>query len=252
MWTTHVRHLNDTAEYFSTLDMIKGALEDRLKDVTFSHTAWTPHDALRQMREQDVFVICFSEDGNLLSQWRAYCPIDGYVIGFAPDDPAPLSRSGDTMLSKCVYEAADQEELIQAIAAYLVEEFSDLDVRSPEWMRKSSGPVISRAVHHAALIKNFHFHEESEWRFIASEPLMNDIHYRQGRLGLTPYLTFPLSSERRPGDSTGRKKLVCSSLTVGPRTDVRASMIAALSFARSYVCNVDSLKMTYCGIPFRQ
>lgn len=153
MWATHVRHLNDTAEYFNALDRIKGALIERLKDVTFSSAARTAHDALKQMRQQDVFVICFSEKGNLLSQWRAYCPRDGYVIGFAPDDLAPLSRSADTMLSKCVYKARDQDELIQAIAAHLVEEFSDLDALSPEWLGKLSGPVMSTAVDHAALIK---------------------------------------------------------------------------------------------------
>jgi hypothetical protein len=252
MWATHVRHLNDTAEYFEALDRIKDALEERLKGVTFSSTAWTPHHALMAMREQDVFVICFSEDGNLLSQWRAYCPRDGYVIGFEPDDLGPLWLGGETTFSKCIYDRNDQEELLQAIAGSLIEEFSDLDVRSMEWISKAAGPAMLRAVHHAALIKNGHFHEEREWRFIASEPLMNDVRYRQGRLGLTPYLTFPLTSRIRPGDSSRKKKLVCATLTVGPRADERASMIAALSFARAKVYDVESLKVISCNIPFRE
>ena len=204
------------------------------------------------MRKYDPFVICFSEKGNLLSQWRAYCPKDGYALGFQPDDLNPLWLKEETTFAKCIYEKSEREEVIQAIAASLIEDFSDVRITDSEWMSKASGPSIWKPVHYAALIKDEHFHEEREWRFIAANPLTREIQYRQGRFGLTPYLIFPLRSRVRPTDLSRTKRLVCSTLMVGPRADEEASLNAAVNFAAAKLYEVEVPAVDYCRIPFRQ
>ena len=63
---------------------------------------------------------------------------------------------------------------------------------------------------------------------------------------------FPLRSRVRPTDLSGTKRLVCSTLMVGPRADEEASLKAAVDFAAEKLYEVEFPNVDYCRIPFRQ
>lgn len=137
---TAIRYTNDSSEFMHARKLALDAIRQR----TQSHTLgvanlWNQFlrievgpryqgrmNALRQMMAGDRFVVCFSEEGNLLSQWRAYCPDGGVSIGFhASDiratfgDPQMVdSMSGvsvSPLFARCEYRPDAQEEAIQAL-----------------------------------------------------------------------------------------------------------------------------------------
>jgi hypothetical protein len=60
-----------------------------------------------------IFASCFSEDGDLLSQWRGYCPGGrGVAIGFDRGELATVGRRNGFELIPCVYDEEQQRNLI--------------------------------------------------------------------------------------------------------------------------------------------
>ncbi len=114
-----------------------------------------------------VWGICFSEKGDLLSQWRGYADnASGISIGFSTDYFMPLQ---EYILSNCdlyfrfgkvSYKADTLKEIIHqkipfdCISCYSTE--TDID----ELLRK----CIGSAIIDGAFIKNKGFSEEKEWR----------------------------------------------------------------------------------------
>jgi hypothetical protein len=77
MWASNVAVLNDTKEIGHAIDYARNAIENkkRLGSVNASDIrvldemhSYSPYAAKR------YYVASFSEDRDLLSQWRAYCP----------------------------------------------------------------------------------------------------------------------------------------------------------------------------------
>jgi hypothetical protein len=249
MWATHVRHLNDSEEYHSALTRVEEVLQELLRGTEYGPTQWTPHDALRHMREAPVFVTCFSEMGNLLSQWRAYCPKGGYAIGFDPKHLDELIRNQDSTFAKCIYDETKQDRMIEAIARALIDTFKDIDIKTLLNPENPALVALGRIMRCAALIKNGHFYEEREWRFVSSYPFDYVVHYRPGRFGLTPFLKCDMSTVDL---KSGGKQLKCASLTIGPNPDMEASFKAAETFGRTHLrLEEHNEPILPCRIPYR-
>jgi hypothetical protein len=120
IWATHVRHLNDSSEYYHALDLVNDSLEGQLRQISWEFPDYPPDVILEGVRELDVFVACFSEEENLLSQWRAYCPEGGYSIGFMPHQFQQMKLVQTSSFVKCVYEESDQLDLVNAIAKAII------------------------------------------------------------------------------------------------------------------------------------
>src|SRR5260370_32998682 len=86
IWVTHTQYLNDRREFLHAVDLVRDELSNRLM------TASVPsaRERLVQMEEAlqlspqsiNVCVCSFSEEPDLLSQWRAYGGAAGFAIGF--------------------------------------------------------------------------------------------------------------------------------------------------------------------------
>src|SRR6185295_9710766 len=57
-----------------------------------------------------AYVTSFSERGNLLSQWRAYAPRNGFSVGF---DASALARVEGCTLVRCLYLRDDTRRFRQ-------------------------------------------------------------------------------------------------------------------------------------------
>jgi hypothetical protein len=180
-------------------------------------------------------VTSFSEQGNLLSQWRAYSgETGGYSIGFTRQYLKSVgvhflrSRSDSfyddkNPLVACRYcdkpeEESLKREIVQIVDSYIAEADQANWQTIPDIKERFTrlGAIAKRhffpSGKRRAITKDQAFREEAEWRLIFqlervgttnSEP-----EFRPGRSMITPYLKVPLKWE---GQSIEFKEIV-----VGP------------------------------------
>ena len=192
----------------------------------------------------DLYAASFSAEGNLLSQWRAYCPpTGGFSVGITS---SVLERSGNKLIP-CLYEPKEQSDLLEDVVGRVLNAFrytSPPGEEEPERRIRIVGLAVEflRALLVlAASFKERSFREEVEWRLIArtaspdAPPL-----FRVGRGGVVPYLEVPLIT----GDY-----LVFDQVIVGPNPHeaIAVQAVQALLDAHQVVCS----GVEPCGIPYR-
>ncbi|WP_172834111.1 DUF2971 domain-containing protein [Nitrospira japonica] len=202
---TEITYLNDSTEMAHTVSQLDpetwfregfGKLESKLF-VQFRE--WISH---RLTAGHKLYVGCFTANGNLLSQWRSYCPpTRGVNLGFNGAKLTASACDQGWKLGKCIYEQDKKEE----IAIEVLNEIEDLAERKGA-KAGSFQHIFEELETHlleiAALLKHPAFHEEQEWR-IVSPVITNyveaDIEYREGASMLIPFMKFglPHAPDRR-------------------------------------------------------
>jgi DUF2971 family protein len=232
IWATDIRYLNDKREYLVAMELLSERVQTFLD-------RWLPGSPqslflqklqarLTNIWEWTFFAGCFSEDGDLLSQWRGYGQGGGYALGFRGEILANQLRTQNWTLASCVYDPDQQvaliDQLLDASIARLkdpdsvpiVEEApprpqprsgdpfeSSFDAKAlfplprttPEWMVDAFHELTSSFALSGPKIKNEAFKEEREWRAISSNWTYGLVRVRAGLGVLRPYipLDVPLS-----------------------------------------------------------
>jgi hypothetical protein len=92
LWATSAYYLNDSAEMFYGYNVLREVLDQWLKENKQTEDSIALGLA-RQLRSsfedlfekrllKPIYIACFCEKDNLLSQWRAYGQLGGYSVGF--------------------------------------------------------------------------------------------------------------------------------------------------------------------------
>lgn len=207
LWATGTRYLNDRTELVSSYLNLPRHLKD-LPDTPASRVFKEGHaeglirtaaDLTSRAIGMEQFVTCFSQDGDLLSQWRAYGDAGrGFALGFAPSELAVLQgdaiRNGDIRGMK--YGPEDEQDLVRVLLGGLVDAITPF-VRVLEtsgWQPKEAAPLTARqwvGLRFAECIaelsfetKDASFRDEREWRIYARD---GDYQYRATPRGIVPY-----------------------------------------------------------------
>jgi len=240
IWATHIRYLNDTSEgnivsravfeefsgrsntapLFKALGM---AVNDPIEEPEL-----VDEDALGQgitmaswVTSQNVFVSSFSENGDSLSQWRAYSERSGgYSIGFRPEylrvigerflrgRPDRFSQAADTLLRCIYYDEAEEkslrDEIKKLVSAYIEEAAKAAKLPAGEGIQGFRTPAALAIKHflklgkRSAITKDNGFREEAEWRLtflLQQGSAVTDVDFRPGSSMPVPYLSVPLRLE---------------------------------------------------------
>lgn len=198
-----------------------------------------------------MFIGSFTENGNLLSQWRGYCPYGkGVSIGFEPALLSVEASRESFAIGRCLYDVEDHErtavQVIDHIAAtsrHYEMPRSAVQHQSHHGLFLSLEPLLLRI---AALIKHPSFKEEAEWRLVS--PVLNNyveptIAYREGASSLVPYMEIPL-----PIDSNGALRI--RRTIVGPSANPNLSIEAISRFLSKE--NATPNEVWSSAIPYRQ
>src|SRR5579884_1744943 len=123
-WATHWHYVNDVLEGRYASGVILDTFDSRIgqsppevaKRLISLRDTYRANAGIQAALAQ-VHIVCFCQDPNLLSQWRAYgADGDGFALGFSPD---ALLRAVDSELAtamklfKVIYDAADQRALVE-------------------------------------------------------------------------------------------------------------------------------------------
>jgi len=131
----------------------------------------------------DPYCTCFSEDGDVLSQWRGYADDGkGFAIGFSTAQMKMPVGNGTTYFDKVEYEEDTHKRLINERLDYywkiaMAESSDDFGEMAADFHRDIMTP--------AALCKNPSFKEEQEWRLVVEPVLVDDPDVNSPRL-VTP------------------------------------------------------------------
>jgi len=229
LWATHTLYLNDATERSYTYrlveeiycNLIEQAKTDDNDKSNINHPIWyrdflhrLSYNTMRPKPNPDVYVVCFCKDDDLLSQWRGYGNNGaGYAIGF--DTKRLVHSKGAFELRKAIYSAEDQKqilnEILQVVTDSLKELTDCLNSDDADPLIENHAKIFENEVEkYASFFKHKAFKAEEEWRLIYSPKTdghSNQIKFRSGRFGLTPYKEIRMLDD---------KKLPIVSVRVGP------------------------------------
>jgi hypothetical protein len=184
-----------------------------------------------------LFIASFTENGNLLSQWRGYCPVGkGVSLGFNSDELAKSVRRDEFRIAKCIYD----HKTHQAIANTVLDAFVSNTQERGEAPSNRAHP--SQSFHPAfyeleeylftiaALLKDASFAEEKEWRIISrvhSNYVEPQICYREGSNSLIPYMEISLPT-------SGERRISLSNVFVGPTPNPKEAITGVARYLSKY------------------
>jgi hypothetical protein len=191
LWATDIFYLNDWTEFYCGRDEFRRELDERStwKDDSEKEVAKAVAELLQDpdsLGSNHVFVCSFSEDGNDLSQWRAYCQDGGYSIGFRRDQLERLLEVEDNWnLYECDYFLGESTRHVDRLL-WLAGKIANS--KNPD---TSVQRIQSALCKFAAQYKDIGFKDEREWRLISVSTESNLIFRTRGAF-LIPYVRFSL------------------------------------------------------------
>jgi Protein of unknown function (DUF2971) len=214
LWLTHCRFSNDNEELTHGKDIARQKLDERavVKSLPEGQGYLNYLERLKALLDQPVadgvYICCFCEKNDLLSQWRGYGANGaGVCIKFKKEELSHLTgycKVGILRLWKVIYPLEQQQYLIDHAIDYGWKNgCADSEERA-----KRSAEAIRFLI---PTFKNPGFAEEEEWRLIFTpDPTLHvEPAFRTGRNMLIPY--YGLQSL-----GWGDKPLPITGVCVGP------------------------------------
>jgi hypothetical protein len=245
LWASSIRHLSDAAEFGYAVDLTREKLNARLKAErgpwnTFYGGALEELDTIGDMT---LFVGSFSEEGDSLSQWRAYTPNGiGFSVGFEFEHLKKLARPQLFQVMKCVYKDSEHDEILEELI-----KIAGRKIAGDGFDEAAVADLIVGLFTYAPAIKHPSFSEEHEWRIVSAiaRPLLpgsEPVKFRPGKSMLIPYREFKLVDEN--------EKLFIPRVVVGPAPHMELSEASLLYLLVTAGLNV-SWQISRSSVPYR-
>lgn len=191
------------------------------------------NDAGRATWSQMVFVTCFCEQDNLLSQWRAYGQDGGYSLEFHISEEntlrlRPEPNAFTSILVPVLYHRNQQIEACNALLTLILDTMSVNQLDDAFSLEESSyiydrirGVVADLLIEEILAWKHPAFQEEREWRLVSRKREVfryekvdaredkAELHFRTKRGLIVPYIKL----------QPAQGPLQVSSITIGPTLD---------------------------------
>jgi hypothetical protein len=199
IWASHTQYLNDQREFRHAIDIAKAELESMLHAPAYAEHRVLLEEMQIAIAESiesvNVCVCSFSENGDLLSQWRAYGGgSGGYSIAFNGRFLRQICDHEDCWLVPCQYSELDQRQLIKALLEDVLHENLNYVPEDEADGSPVGGNLVAYLNRYAPILKHSSFDEEREWR-VVSRPLSckhERFGYRPGSSMLIPYFRIAL------------------------------------------------------------
>lgn len=275
-FSSNSTYLNDKKEYYYGLDLFKDCIKDRRNEVKNNKTKLNIIDSVqRELENKRIsfhYVTCFSLDGDLLSQWRAYADDGkGVAIGL---DPKKMTEAFKPKANGMYieYDIKNQKKIAEKIISIC----HDFYMSKMKVLKKLNEPdlysIIAKEINevidkYIGQFKHSSFREEREFRFDlsidkdyneSSEVLL----YRVSRNNLlVPYLElkteYRLEKEYREKNKMGTddlekhkvKLLPITEIIIGPSTDFELNKQSIEDFLKKH--NYDDVNIISSQVPYR-
>ena len=265
LWATHTQYLNDRQEYLQAADGVKAEIAKRLANSSGEHQRilLDMQAGIAGIESMNVCVCSFSEDGDSLSQWRAYGgPSSAFAIGFKSNELRAIATSENSYLAPCRYREEEHQEVISTLITEIVErngrrlcvgeqlieddftkQFERVLAEDIKLLTPRGGDLGALLHRFGPLIKHESFFAEKEWRII-TRPLactLERFGFREGRSMLIPYYGLQLSK------SDGQMPI--EEILVGPTPNMERSCGAVKGLLFKH--DLKDVEITPSKVPYR-
>lgn len=219
LWLSPFRHSNDSEEGIRAQKLLVQLAEKY--GLSETQTEQFRHELEGLSIFFDCYGLCLSEDGDLLSQWRAYAADGaGFSVGFkrstlqqlppySPDDVSPNQTRGPVLHQVAYDEDAQMREMNpwfdsmrevikESMRPSYQQQLSDLasNTTLPSYIRAgwTLNSTLWQNWDRLYMVKSAPFREEREWRLVVTTVQQDDVpfKFRVGRGMLIPYVEYPL------------------------------------------------------------
>ena len=228
VWASDYRFLNDATEFRYGLNIFEQTLASPRSQNISPEAMDLITRFLAGKSEFSVFIAAFSQQPDLLSQWRGYNNGRGYAIGINADWLTQNAEAQNFSLVPVVYTISDQQRvlndklgLLNSLLAERARKESTFDTVT-EWWRHMLFVI--------AALKNEHFAEEDEYRLVkVANGWPKGVRTRPTPRGLVPYISFKLDEKIIDHPSFHRNNLGFERIIVEPAlTDEQKQAVDAL------------------------
>lgn len=261
IWATNVLYLNDASELNYSINLLREEINNVKEKIPVDSKGlgkFSFFDGLIEKIDKFIphpypfsfFVCSFSEEKDLLSQWRGYCSRGiGFSLGFNLDKLKGCAEESKCSITICNYNEEDQKSELRK----LINEISiryDTEIKNPSWPLEWGEAELDlfidlfmEFIELAPTFKHQKFEAEKEWRIIVSRNLksMKSIRFRPGQSMVVPYIEIPLPTE---GDN-----LIINKIVVGPTHEPNLSKASVEMLLKSKNVKFDEIQ--YSTIPYR-
>ncbi len=223
LWASGAYYLNDTSEIEYGCRLAASVLEKGFADagtafaeavLRHAHTILLDPDQ-RKIRIVTLYVACFCEGDNLLSQWRTYSRQSGFALGFRVADLRHLQAEYTTVsVDQVLYTEQEQIQRVHSMASSALAILTDADVvrgnaddHSNDDVIHAGGEVARLLLSAVTSFKSPDFAEEREWRLVCQpyhavdSDKINSVHkivrFRSSARGLIPYVELAANTSTR-------------------------------------------------------
>jgi len=267
LWATATQFSNDSSE----IEYAVSIAVEIIKEIWGSKKTMSPWEKVLAEHLMQLFatplhtfgqpfIVSFCEEGDLLSQWRAYGRTSGFSLAFSPlshgDTIRLVSRCGfRTMVKKVVYDHDKQRERLRFILRRLVKlvngfSFATTSSKGASAHVELSLLLILEMTDWACTTKHSAFSEEKEWRIItypegATLAGARPVNYEGVSVRPTARLLLPYMILEPPP----RKRLPLIEIRCGPSQFQEQSARAMNILLRKM--GYKRLPVTLSGVPLR-
>jgi len=250
IWATNITYLNDSTEFTYAFDVAKRIINylDKAHYKYAKDLIKLVDDVRLRNIHANHFVCSFTEKGDLLSQWRGYCPDgNGYSLGFSFENLRKLSEKQGFEIIKCVYDYHVQHRLVYPIIIKTLDNYEHIILGSKYeddkvfLLQDFQYTFQNSLLEIASFLKHPAYKEEKEWRLIKKLEDESFLKFREGASMLVPHIDLMLTD--------GNEKLFLEDLYIGPTLHPELSKISAAGFLLKNNSDYKSLK--YSNVPHR-
>jgi hypothetical protein len=261
LWATQAACLNDTTELVYSADQLRRRVKAKMDaphNPAIDPILSRLDEALSNpgVETSPVFVACFSERGDHLSQWRAYSGGEGgYAIQF---DPIKLREAGflpapdgklvpQIFLVRVEYNPVNHASMFDDILKWTEQFFLGLGgaTKAPTidaWADEFCRYWLERLAFYAPCIKDPSFEDEKEWRLIyylrPDDP--TSMQFRQRQSMMSRHIPLHL-----------KKPLPITQAIVGPCRHPRLSQVAVGDLLLAGGYDPSTVKVEITRVPYR-
>jgi hypothetical protein len=199
-----------------------------------------------------VCVASFTEESDLLSQWRGYSGSGGVALGFDDDTLRAAVEPHNFSLTPCIYDDREKIRLITHMLLQTLRSLEGQELRHTQVWDLAEGWVVDFDLY-ASTFKHHSFAEEKEWR-LTSGSISADLPQVAVRPGVglpIPYFKLPLANQELERDKVlwRDRDIGLRSITIGPHREQELAENAMRIAAGTAKVRVESFRRSL--IPYR-